>query len=53
VSAQAVRKYRAPKQHEYTPVQKSDTEWKKILSPLAFEVMVNKGTGQAYRKRIS
>ena len=26
------------------PLQKSEQEWKKILSPIAFEVMVKKGT---------
>ncbi len=31
------------------PVQKSDAEWKKVLSPLAFEIMVKRGTEPPFR----
>lgn len=31
------------------PVQKSESEWKKILSPIAFEVMVKRGTEPPFR----
>jgi peptide-methionine (R)-S-oxide reductase len=31
------------------PVQKSESDWKKILNPMAFEVMYNKGTEPPYR----
>jgi peptide-methionine (R)-S-oxide reductase len=31
------------------PVMKTDAEWKKILSPIAFEVMVQKGTEYPYK----
>lgn len=31
------------------PVIKTDAEWKKILSPVAFEVMVKKGTEPPFR----
>ncbi len=31
------------------PVQKSEAEWKKILSPIAFEVMVKRGTEPPFR----
>jgi len=31
------------------PIQKSEAEWRKILSPLAFEVMVKRGTEPPFR----
>lgn len=31
------------------PIQKSENEWKKILSPIAFEVMVKRGTEPPFR----
>lgn len=31
------------------PIQKSEAEWKKILSPMAFEVMVKRGTEPAFK----
>lgn len=31
------------------PIQKSEAEWKKILSPMAFEVMVKRGTEPPFR----
>ena len=31
------------------PVQKSEAEWKKILSPISFEVMVKRGTEPPFR----
>ena len=31
------------------PIQKSDNEWKKILSPIAFEVMVRRGTEPPFK----
>ncbi len=31
------------------PIQKSEAEWKKILSPVAFEVMVKRGTEPPFR----
>jgi len=31
------------------PVQKSEAEWKKILSPIAFDVMVKRGTEPPFR----
>nr|WP_158799396.1 peptide-methionine (R)-S-oxide reductase MsrB [Pedobacter sp. L105] len=37
-----------PKQTKY-PINKSDTEWKKLLSPSAFEIMVKRGTEPAYQ----
>ncbi len=49
VSAQTGKKVQSSKTARVYPVQKSETEWKKILSPLAFEVMVNRGTEQAYK----
>lgn len=36
-------------QKMYFPIQKSEQEWKKILSPIAFEVMVKKGTEAPFR----
>ncbi len=32
------------KEFKNFPIQKSEQEWKRILSPIAFEVMVKKGT---------
>lgn len=31
------------------PVQKSDAEWKKILSPISYEIMVERGTEPPFR----
>jgi len=31
------------------PIQKSEAEWKKILSPMAFEVMVKRGTEPPFK----
>ena len=31
------------------PVQKAESEWKKILSPVAYEIMVNKGTEPPFK----
>jgi len=31
------------------PLQKSEAEWKKVLSPIGFEVMVNRGTEPPFR----
>ncbi|WP_026898475.1 peptide-methionine (R)-S-oxide reductase MsrB [Daejeonella oryzae] len=31
------------------PIEKSENEWKKILSPIAFEVMVKKGTETPFK----
>lgn len=31
------------------PVQKSEAEWRKVLSPIAFEVMVKRGTEPPFR----
>lgn len=31
------------------PIQKSEAEWKKILSPIGFEVMVKRGTEPPFR----
>lgn len=31
------------------PVQKTESEWKKILSPVAYEIMVNKGTEPPFK----
>jgi methionine-R-sulfoxide reductase len=31
------------------PVQKSDAEWRKILNPLSFEIMVNRGTEPPFK----
>jgi peptide-methionine (R)-S-oxide reductase len=31
------------------PVQKSEAEWRKVLSPLAFEIMVKRGTEPPFR----
>ncbi len=44
--AQTAKKTNTTKSY---PIQKSEIEWKKILSPLAFEVMVKGGTEQAFR----
>lgn len=41
-------KKRASKTNQTFPVKKSEKEWKKILSPIAFEVMVKKGTEPAF-----
>ncbi|MGV3685706.1 MAG: peptide-methionine (R)-S-oxide reductase MsrB [Daejeonella sp.] len=49
IYAQTGKKIPNPKTGKVYPVQKSEAEWKKILSPLAFEVMVNRGTEQAFR----
>ncbi len=37
------------KQSSKFPIQKSESEWKKILSPIAFEIMVKRGTEQPYK----
>jgi peptide-methionine (R)-S-oxide reductase len=31
------------------PIQKSEAEWKKVLSPIAFEIMVKRGTEPPFR----
>jgi methionine-R-sulfoxide reductase len=31
------------------PIQKSEAEWKKVLSPIAFDVMVKRGTEPPFR----
>lgn len=37
------------RQRKSFPIQKSEAEWRKILSPLAFEVMVKRGTEPPFR----
>jgi peptide-methionine (R)-S-oxide reductase len=33
------------------PIQKSESEWKKILGPVSFEIMVKRGTEQPYKNQ--
>ncbi len=40
---------KSSKQTSKFPIQKSDSEWKKILSPIAFEIMVKRGTEKPYK----
>ena len=47
-NAQSDKKIQAKKVAKAYPVQKSDMEWKKILSPVSFQVMVKRGTETPY-----
>lgn len=42
--AQSDKKNHSRKVAKVYPVQKSELEWRKILSPVSFQVMVNRGT---------
>ncbi|MEJ7692480.1 peptide-methionine (R)-S-oxide reductase MsrB [Daejeonella sp.] len=42
--AQTPKKTQAVKSSRAYPIQKSDSDWKKILSPVSFQVMVKGGT---------
>ncbi|MES3016531.1 MAG: peptide-methionine (R)-S-oxide reductase MsrB [Bacteroidota bacterium] len=48
VQAQTPKKSQATKAAKSYPVQKSENEWKKILSPISFQVMVKGSTEQPY-----
>lgn len=46
--AQTGKKKQVAKVAKVYPVQKSESEWKKLLSPLSFQVMVKGGTEAPY-----
>lgn len=46
--AQSSKKRQVAKISKVYPIQKSESEWKKILSPVSFQVMVKGGTEAPY-----
>lgn len=49
LQAQSQNKTRVVKSAKSYPVQKTESEWKRILSPVSFQVMVQGGTEAPYR----